>query len=107
MSEMAFKLGDGYGDYGDPMGVKDPSAVIPNGYSDSSYVNAFSPDGSHTSLDQNFERTQLANVQKSDPNYSVATGYSLPAVEPSPWPKVIGLGLVGFGIYWFLLRKKV
>lgn len=101
------KLGDGFGDYGDPMGIKDVSAVIPNGYSDSSYVNAFSPDGAHTSLDQNFEKTQSANVQKSDPNYSVATGYSLPAVEPSPIPKLIGVGIVGFAIYWFFIRKKV
>ena len=106
-SNIVSKLGDGYGDYGDPGTIKDPAAVIPSGDTPASdYVNAFSPDGTHTSLDKGFENTQLANVQKSDPNYSIQSGYAVPAATPSVWPKVVGFGVIGFGIYWFFIRKK-
>lgn len=105
----ASKLGDGYGDFGGPgdYSPENDYRVNPPAPPAGDYVNAFSPDGTHTSLDKNFENTQMANVQKSDPNYSIQNGYALPVSTPSPIPKLLVIGAAGFAVYWFLIRKKV
>lgn len=108
------KLGDGYGDFGGPGeyspedDMKNPlywatrePAVAPPG----DYVNAFSPNGTHTSLDKKFEDTMLAAVKQSDPNPVSAPGYALPPAAPNPMPQLILLSGVAFAAYWFLIRK--
>jgi len=82
-----------------------PGVLITPSQGALNYASAISPEtGPFTPLRSQFQLTTQAAVKQSDPNYSIQSGYSLPPEAPK-WPKAVAIGLAGFAIYWFFIRK--